>query len=198
MKKSIIKSIMAALLLSSSATALLAQDAATPTCPLENELGYGRALTPEQRIAHRAVVQQLVTELQAKREAGTITPDESAWLEQHAAARTCPLGHEPGYGRTLTPKQRAAQRAIVQQLVTELQAKREAGTITAEELAWLGQFENRGGRCINGQPRGPRAGKGQGQGAGFGHRRGLRDGNGPRSVDGTCPMGNTPAKRGGR
>ncbi|MHC1767425.1 MAG: hypothetical protein AB9869_24625 [Verrucomicrobiia bacterium] len=141
MKKSILKSIVAALLLSSSATALLAQDAATPTCP---------------------------------------------------------LGHEPGYGQTLTPEQRIAHRAVVQQMVTELQAKREAGTINAEELAWLGQFENRGGRCINGEPRGPRAGKGQGQGAGFGHRRGLRDGNGPRSVDGTCPMGNTPAKRGGR
>ncbi|MHC1763616.1 MAG: hypothetical protein AB9869_04815 [Verrucomicrobiia bacterium] len=143
MKKSIIKSIVAALLLSSSATALLAQDAATPTCP---------------------------------------------------------LGHAPGYGQTLTPEQRAAQRAIVQQLVTELQAKREAGTINAGELAWLAQFENRGGRCINGEPRGPRAGKGpgQGQGAGYGHQRGQRDSTGPRSVDGTCPLGNTPAKRGGR
>lgn len=145
MKKSIIKSIVAALLLSGSATALLAQEAATPTCP---------------------------------------------------------LGHAPGYGQTLTSEQRIAHRGVVQQMVTELQAKREAGTITAEELIWLGQFENRGGRCTNGQPRGLRAGKGQGQGqgqgAGFGHRRGLRDGTGPRSVDGTCPLGNTPAKRGGR
>ncbi|MHC1767006.1 MAG: hypothetical protein AB9869_22345 [Verrucomicrobiia bacterium] len=140
---SIIKSIVAALLLSSSATGLLAQDAATPTCP---------------------------------------------------------LGHEPGYSQTLTPEQRIAHRAVVQKLVTELRAKREAGTINAEELAWLGQFENRGGRCLNGGPRGPRAGKGQGQGqgAGYGHRRGLRDGNNPRSVDGTCPLGNTPAERGGR
>ena len=37
---------------------------------------------------------------------------------------------------------------------------------------------------------------GKGQGNGNGHRRGLRDGTGPRSADGTCPNGNTPAKGG--
>ncbi len=139
--KTIIKSIAAALLLSGSATVLLAQNAATPTCP---------------------------------------------------------FGHEPGYGRSLTPDQRAEHRNAVQQLVAELRAKRDAGTITAEEAAWLEQVERRGGMCINGAPRGPRAGKGQGVGNGAGQckRQGLRDGTGPRSADGTCPKGNTPAKGG--
>ena len=103
-------------------------------------------------------------------------------IAQNAATPTCPLGHEPGYGRSLTPDQRAVQRAAMQQLVAELRAKRDAGTITAEESAWLAQVEQRGGKCING--------------AGQGHRRGLRDGNGPRNADGTCPNGNTPAKGG--
>ncbi len=55
---------------------------------------------------------------------------------------------------------------------------------------------NRGqGPCLGEGPRGPR---GQGQGGqglgprGQGHRRGLRDGTGPRSQDGTCP--NLPAQ----
>ena len=117
-------------------------------------------------------------------------------LAQTAPTPTCPLGHEPGYGRTLTPEQRAVQQAAVQKLVTELRAKRDAGKITAEELVWLEQVEKRGGMCINGVPRGPQAGKGPANGVGNGHRRGLRDGTGPRNADGNCPLGNTPAKRG--
>jgi len=111
-----------------------------------------------------------------------LTGSATILMAQAAAAPTCPLGHEPGYGRSLTPEQRAVQRAAMQQLATELRAKRDAGTITAEEAAWLAQVEQRGGKCING--------------AGQGHRRGLRDGTGPRNADGTCPNGNTPAKGG--
>ena len=40
------------------------------------------------------------------------------------------------------------------------------------------------------------SGKGRGNGNGKGQRQGLRDGTGPRSADGTCPNGNTPAKGG--
>ena len=118
----------------------------------------------------------------------------TALLAQTPTTPVCPFGHAPGYGRTLTPEQRAAHQAVAQQLVAELKAKREAGKATAEELAWLERVEQRGGMCINGVPRGPGVGKGQGpgQGAGFGHRRGLRDGTGPRCANGGCPQA-TPA-----
>ncbi len=122
--KTIIKSIAAALLLSGSATVLLAQNAATPTCP---------------------------------------------------------FGHEPGYGRSLTPEQRAVQRAAVQQLVTELRAKRDAGTIKAEESASLAQVEQRGGRCIGG----PNQGRGQGprDGTGNQYRQGRKAGSPQAAVE---------------
>lgn len=109
-------------------------------------------------------------------------------LGQNAAPPACPLGHEPGYGRSLTPEQRMAQRAVVQQLVNELRAKREAGTLTAEEAAWLEAVETRGGPCLNGGQRGPRPGRGPMSGAGAGNRRGLRDGTGPRCMGGQCPQ----------
>jgi hypothetical protein len=113
-------------------------------------------------------------------------------MAQGAAAAVCPFGHEPGYGRSLTPEQKAAYREVVQVLLAQLQAKRDAGTITAEEAAWLAQVEKRGGMCINGVPRGPRDGKGL-RGGGNGQRRGLRDGTGPRNVDGVRPpVNNTP------
>lgn len=61
-------------------------------------------------------------------------------------------------------------------------------------------LERHGGVCPQGGPRAecPRWGQGQGAGKGYGYRRGLRDGTGPRSVDGTCPLGNTPLQRGRR
>jgi len=129
-------------------------------------------------------------------------------LAQNATSSPCPFGHEPGYGRNLTPEQRAAHQAVVQQYVAELRQKQANGTMTTEEQAWLKQAEERGGRCINGTPRGPGASKGlrvgqgagkgpgNGQGAGKGHRRGLRDGSGPRSADGTCPLGQSAAAPG--
>lgn len=58
-------------------------------------------------------------------------------------------------------------------------------------------LERNGGVCPQGGPRAecPRLGQGKGWAKGYGYRRGLRDGTGPRSVDGTCPLGNTPAPR---
>lgn len=62
-------------------------------------------------------------------------------------------------------------------------------------------LEKNGGVCPNGGPRAECSGlgQGQGQGRGFcrgqGQSRGLRDGTGPRSGDGTCPLGNTPRQR---
>ena len=126
-------------------------------------------------------------------------------LAQDAASSPCPFGHEPGYGRSLTPEQRAAHQAVVQQYLAALRQKQANGTMTAEEQAWLQQAQERGGRCITGTPRGPGAGKGlragqgagkgpgPGQGAGQRHRRGLRDGTGPRQGDGTCPLGQSAA-----
>ena len=132
----------------------------------------------------------------------------SALRAQDAATSPCPFGHEPGYGRKLTPEQRAEHRAAMQQYLSELRQRQADGTLTAEEQAWLQQAEERGGRCITGAPRGPGAGKGvragqragkgprAGQGAGMGHRRGLRDGTGPRSADGTCVL-DQPASEAG-
>ena len=108
-----------------------------------------------------------------------------------SATTPCPLGYQPGYGRSLTPDQRVQHRAAVQKWVADLRQKQTNGTITAQEQAWLRQAEQRGGMCINGVPRGFGAGRGPGAGncfgAGQGRGRGLRNGTGPRSLDGTCP-----------
>jgi hypothetical protein len=113
----------------------------------------------------------LVTSIMA---AMLLSGSATVLLAQTAATPTCPFGHEPGYGRTLTPEQRAVQRAAMQQLVTELRAKRDAGTITAEESAWLAQVEQRGGKCIGG----PNQGRGQGprDGTGNQYRQGRKAG----------------------
>ncbi len=67
-------------------------------------------------------------------------------------------------------------------------------------------LEKNDGVCPNGGPqencqgqgKSQCRGKGQGQcngkGSGYGHRNGLRDGTGPRSVNGTCPNTNAPAQ----
>jgi hypothetical protein len=54
-------------------------------------------------------------------------------------------------------------------------------------------LEKNGGVCPNGGPRAdcPRRGMGQGNGAGQCWRHGLRDGTGPRSANGTCPLNNS-------
>ena len=54
-KTTLIQSIVAAVFLSGSAVLLTAQDT-TPACPLGFEPGYGRSLTPGQRVAHRAAM----------------------------------------------------------------------------------------------------------------------------------------------
>ncbi len=84
---------------------------------------------------------------------------------------TGPRGQSNGYG---DPPKSAEERA-------------------ARQAACL---EKNGGVCPQAGVCAP--GKGQGQGNGYGHRRGLRDGTGPRSADGTCPNGNTPPQRGRR
>lgn len=58
-------------------------------------------------------------------------------------------------------------------------------------------LERNGGTCPQGGP-GVCQGNGRGQGNGKGYRQGLRDGTGPRSADGTCPLGNVPQRRGRR
>ena len=62
---------------------------------------------------------------------------------------------------------------------------------TARQAACL---EKNGGVCPQGGPRVACQGGGQGQGKGY--CRGLRDGTGPRSANGTCPLGNVPQQRG--
>jgi hypothetical protein len=58
----------------------------------------------------------------------------------------------PGQGRFLTSEQRVARQQQMQTTVANLRAKKAAGTLTAEEQAWLDQAEQRGGWCINGTP----------------------------------------------
>lgn len=122
-------------------------------------------------------------------------------LEAQTTTRVCPFGYEPGYGRSMNAEQRAQHRVVVQQKLAELRQKQANGTATAEEQAWLKQVEQRGGMCINGIPRGWCGGRGYGAGNCAGGRQGrgqgLRDGTGPRSVDGTCPN-TAPARRGNR
>ena len=54
-------------------------------------------------------------------------------------------------------------------------------------------LQTNGGVCPNGGSRTncPGRGMGQGNGAGQGWRHGLRDGTGPRSANGTCPLNNS-------
>jgi hypothetical protein len=126
--------------------------------------------------------------------AAVLLSSSMAILMAQAATPACPLGHEPGYGRTLTPAQKAEQCAAVQQLVAELRQKQAQGTLTAEEQAWLKQVEQRCGQCVNGKGWGSGAAKGQGAcgGKGQGKGQGLCDGTGPRGGSGNCPLGNTP------
>jgi hypothetical protein len=70
----------------------------------------------------------------------------------------------------------------VQDLVANLRAKRDNGTITAQEKARLDQMEQAGGWCVNGVPRGG------GRRAGWG----FSDATGPRAQAGTCPLINNP------
>jgi hypothetical protein len=128
--------------------------------------------------------------------AAVLLSSSATMLMAQTATPACPLGHEPGYGRSLTATQKAEQCAAVQQLVAELRQKQAKGTLTAEEQAWLKQVEQRGGQCVTGTPRGPGAGKGQGacSGTGQGKGQGLRDGTGPCSAGGTCPIGNSPQR----
>jgi hypothetical protein len=140
--------------------------------------------------------------------AAVLLSGSAAIVTAQAAAPSCPFGHEPGYGRMLTPEQREAHRVVAQQLMAELRQKQADGSLTAQEQEWLARAEQRGGMCLTGTPRGPGHGKGQGlgqgkgqgngkgrcQGAGQGKRQGLRDGTGPRSTDGTCPNGNAPRR----
>ena len=57
-------------------------------------------------------------------------------------------------------------------------------------------LEKNGGVCPQGGVCTP--GKGKALGKGNGQCNGLRDGTGPRSANGTCPLGNTPQQRGRR
>jgi hypothetical protein len=132
--------------------------------------------------------------------AAVLLSSSATIIMAQTATPACPLGHAPGYGRSLTVAQKAEQCAAVQKMVAELRQKQAKGSLTAEEQTWLKQVEQRGGRCVTGTPRGPGAGKGQGagRGAGQGRGQGLRDGTGPRGADGTCPLGSSPQRGGPR
>lgn len=123
-----------------------------------------------------------------------------ATLMAQTPTAACPLGHEPGYGRSLDAGQKAALCAERQQLVAALREKQAAGTLTADEQAWLQSAGKRGGQCLNGTQGGRGQGKGPGAGNGMGQRQrqGMRDGSGPRCAEGTCPGGNRAQGRGRR
>lgn len=115
-------------------------------------------------------------------------------LRAQDANPSCPLGHEPGYGQTLTPEERAEHRAAMQQYAARLREKKASGSITAEEKGWLERFDARG----KGVGRGQAGGKGRGACSAQGKQLRLRDGTGPEGACGACPNGNTPQRRQGR
>lgn len=161
--------------------------------------GRSRPTENEESTINRLTVMKPTMILRSLLAAGLLS-GFSTVVQAQNATRTCPLGNEPGYGRTLTAEQRAEQCAAVRQQVAELQQKRTQGTLTADEAAWLQQVGQRCGPCVTGSPRGRGACLGQGarNGGGQRQRNGLRDGTGPRNADGTCPSGNVPQQRGRR
>jgi hypothetical protein len=156
---------------------------------LDNEMKFN--LNREKAMKKKTIIRSIV--------AAVLISSSAAFLTARAAAPECPFGHEPGYGRSLTPEQKEAHRALAQQVMSELRQKQADGTLTDQEKAWLQRAEKRGGTCLTGTPRGGGAGKGQGlnNGRGQGKRQGLRDGTGPHAVDGICPNGKT-SRRGAR
>lgn len=88
---------------------------------------------------------------------------------------------QPGPAWTLTPEQLAERQKQMQVTLAQLRMKRDNGTITMNEKAWLERVEQAGGWCVNGIPRGPGGGTGLGRG----------NGTGPRAQLGLCPLVNT-------
>lgn len=111
---------------------------------------------------------------------------------QDSANPSCPWGHPPGYGRNLSPDERAAQRAACDEFLTTLREKQAQGSLTAEEQAWLERFEQRRGPGSVDRPR-------DGRGQGFGPANGRRGGPGYRDAEGRPGgRGFGPAERGGQ
>ena len=80
----------------------------------------------------------------------------------------------------LTPEQRAERQQFIQATVLDLQARRDNGTLNANEKAWLDRMEQAGGPLVNG------VAWGGGRGVGLGPRNGT----GPRAQMGACPLVN--------
>lgn len=102
---------------------------------------------------------------------------------QNAPSQPATPTWTPGPAWRLTPEQLAERQQKVQATLADLRAKRDNGTINANEKAWLDRMEQAGGLCVNGVPRGG------GRGAGLGPRNGT----GPRAQMGTCPLVNDPS-----
>jgi hypothetical protein len=74
------------------------------------------------------------------------------WALNAADLSQSPPPPKQGQGRLLTPEQRQERHQQIQAIWSELQARKAAGTLTAEEQAWLNQIEQRGGRFVHGTP----------------------------------------------
>ena len=83
-----------------------------------------------------------------------------------AMAQNCPAGGPCGRGYGAPPK--TEQERLARQVLC---------------------LEKNNGVCPKGGPR-ETCPQGQGKQGGKGNQKGLRDGTGPRSTDGTCPLGN--------
>jgi hypothetical protein len=189
--KLMFKAVAAAAMLGGSTVGLLAQDQnTTPVCPFGYPPGTGQTLTPEQRADHIAVLQAKVQELRAKREAGTLTQEERAWLEQ--------VEQRGGYFRTGIPRGWRGQRTQPQDL------RDDAAPVDQQVIGRGFGRGPRDGAAFGGRRGfglGPRDGAALGGGRGYGHglrdgarigggqflQRGPRDGTGPRAVEGICP-----------
>jgi hypothetical protein len=181
--KFVIQAFIAALLLAGSAGGVFAQDT-TPACPFGYPPGTGKTLSTEQRAQHIAALQATVQALQAKQEAGTLSNEEQAWLQQ--------VEQRGGYFRTGIPRGKRGGQEAVQGL---RQGPRDGA----------GPRGDGTGRRL-GQGKGPRDGAAVGGGRGYGHgarngartaggqqlRHGPRDGTGPRALMNDCPGARAP------
>jgi len=176
----LLKTIVAAAMLGAIPMGLRAQEE-EPFCPFGYEPGTGRAMTAEQRTEHISALQAKLQELSARHQAGTLTDEEQAWLDQ--------VTRRGGLNRTGIPRGPRGGQDVRQ---GRHQGSREGVGPRGGAGYGRGQgYGPRDGSALGGgrgMGHGPRDGARAGGGQGF--RHGLRDGTGPRAMDGTCPQGN--------
>jgi len=135
-------------------------------------------LTPEQQAERRQMMQTTLDQLRQKKTAGTITDTEKAWLDRVEQAGGwcvngvprggCGMGFGYGRGNGTGPRAQMGICPLVGNSAAAAAASASGGQTLGTGKALIG---------------------GRGRGAGMG----LRNGTGPRSLNGTCPLLTPPA-----